>query len=530
MLKRIGDALYRDAVVVSKAVLGDTCHWVLTPARRIELLSFTSHGLRGLKLWDGSRLPRDLAEADASRASGSRKGNYSAEEIEAAVELAAAQPADSVVGTRVQLPAATRSAAVSSPVRRVRGKTSLSRVGAKVAGSPLSADGSPVPDEWKKGDDMTRIRSAIMARLGPIALDDLPEASLPDLQAAVKAADVKIRAGKRTLAVKNLQEAVRKALGTAAVDGSEAEDDVQIAADEEWFAMFKVGPLQPGDKVDMSRRKHLRMGDSIIFENGPERSVAYLATESARLDKLREWQILSSGRSASQFEGLKDIWADRQGTPRGDADLESDIRVCPVHFEKDGRRHRRLEDAEQDYVEDPFDDWPILGDRVMANTCRELRRNGTDFLRQHEVWVQRSGVNQNDRSVHEHAVIARALHWLSTCDQLNLPNICGAEALELRRQLIEKAHEANPLQPCHEGAEDFLGFQECTTGAIIDQRRVQYWSNRLKARATVSEHLRKAREEQTVVKAAVVKAAAKGKGKPNGRLQHQPTEGGGDGK
>ena len=49
--------------------------------------------------------------------------------------------------------------------------------------------------------------------------------------------------------------------------------------------------------------------------------------------------------------------------------------------------------------------------------------------------------------------MCQALHYMTTYDQLNLPNIAAAELLNLRRQLIESAHEYNPDLPDY-GAND----------------------------------------------------------------------------
>ncbi len=164
---------------------------------------------------------------------------------------------------------------------------------------------------------------------------------------------------------------------------------------------------------------------------------------------------------------------------------------------------------------------------MLSNTCTELRRSGLTFLTHHESWVPKSGVHQRDRCVHEHLVLRRAPHWLATYDQLNLPNVAGAEALDLRRQLIERAVEASPSAPTPSGADDFLGFQESATGSLIDQNRVAYWASRMFAKAKIDEMARRVRDDQAQ-KFPVDKAVEKGKGKDkSGRPK--PDKGKGDG-
>ena len=141
----------------------------------------------------------------------------------------------------------------------------------------------------------------------------------------------------------------------------------------------------------------------------------------------------------------------------------------------------------------------------------------------HESWVTKSGVSRADRSIKEHAVLCRALHFFTTFDQLNLPNLAGCETLDLRRQLIERAHDISPNQPSYEGAEEFMGIQESSNGTVVDHRRVAYWAARMQAKAKVLEHARKSREERAAAQRnagaaakANAKAAGKGKDAPGG--------------
>ncbi len=54
-------------------------------------------------------------------------------------------------------------------------------------------------------------------------------------------------------------------------------------------------------------------------------------------------QIAASGHPTSRFKDRDDIFFDPDATPRGDAaeSAEGDVRVLPVHFDRDGTRHRR---------------------------------------------------------------------------------------------------------------------------------------------------------------------------------------------
>ena len=87
---------------------------------------------------------------------------------------------------------------------------------------------------------------------------------------------------------------------------------------------------------------------------------------------------------------------------------------------------------------------------------------------------------------------------MTTYDQLNMPNIAGAELLILRRQLIESAHEYNPDLPDYTAGDDFMGSHDNARGASIDPRRVAFVAAWQGARAKVPELSRKAKEERNM--------------------------------
>ena len=72
---------------------------------------------------------------------------------------------------------------------------------------------------------------------------------------------------------------------------------------------------------------------------------------------------------------------------------------------------------------------------------------GLAWIQHHEGWLKKSGVRALDRSVHEHSSVCRALNLMMCYDQLNLPAIAAAEALNRRRTLIEHAHQGRPDAP-----------------------------------------------------------------------------------
>ena len=106
---------------------------------------------------------------------------------------------------------------------------------------------------------------------------------------------------------------------------------------------------------------------------------------------------------------------------------ERDVRILPVLFDSADERYRTMAEAEID-----FDDFPLQGPRAVSHDVRTLRRMGLDFLLHHEAWLKKSGVRTSDRSVHERSAICRALHFMVTYDQLNLPALASAEAMNRR--------------------------------------------------------------------------------------------------
>lgn len=112
-----------------------------------------------------------------------------------------------------------------------------------------------------------------------------------------------------------------------------------------------------------------------------------------------------------------------------------DLRVLPVLFDAAEERWRTLSEAIPEYEEVDFDDFPLSGPRTVFRDVRQLRRQGMDFVQRHESWPKKSGVRSSNRSVYERASLCRALKFMASYDQLNLPSLASAEALNRRRTL-----------------------------------------------------------------------------------------------
>ncbi|CAK9080024.1 unnamed protein product [Durusdinium trenchii] len=92
-------------------------------------------------------------------------------------------------------------------------------------------------------------------------------------------------------------------------------------------------------------------------------------------------------------------------------------------------------------------------------------------------------------------------------DQLNLPGLAPAEALNRRRALIEHAHSGRPDTPSYEGAEDFMGIKDTADGSLVDPALLQFTAKRQAAKAEIMKQSRLAAEER---KAAHKKGDGKG--------------------
>ncbi|CAK9091403.1 Protease PrsW (Protease responsible for activating sigma-W) [Durusdinium trenchii] len=186
---------------------------------------------------------------------------------------------------------------------------------------------------------------------------------------------------------------------------------------------------------------------------------------------------------------------------------ERDLRILPVIFDSAEERWRTVSEAVPEFEDVEFDDYPLQGPRTVSHDTRQLRRLGLDFVQHHESWLKKSGVRPTDRSVHEHSSVCRALNLMMCYDQLNLPAIAAAEALNRRRTLIEHAHQGRPDAPSYEGAEDFLGVRESADGSIVDPALAAFAAKRQATKAEVMKQTRLASEEKRL--------SRKGEGKGN---------------
>ena len=251
----------------------------------------------------------------------------------------------------------------------------------------------------------------------------------------------------------------------------------EVADGEGWYVVTSFGAALSGSAISLKGVEHQILGDMALFMKGKRVCLAVWCRAEEVANRLRELRVRSSGHPSERFSGVDEIYVDPAATPRAkekDKDEVDDLRVLPCHFEKDGRRFRRLQDCEQEYVVEEFDDWPVDGERCIGHSTRELRRGDRSWLQHHDEWMTRSGVAKNDRSSHEHKVSCTSLHHFTTYDQLAIVNLAGCEVINVRRELIEFAHQQSPGVPRWDCAEEFMGFKESREGTLIDPKRLAH--------------------------------------------------------
>ena len=203
--------------------------------------------------------------------------------------------------------------------------------------------------------------------------------------------------------------------------------------------------------------------------------------------------FLAQGCSMTEAPGI----SQKARKCRQEPDREDrDVRVLPVLFDTAEERWRTLAEAMPDYDEIEYEDFPLQGPRTMFRDLRQLRRLGMSFIQHHESWMRKSGVRTSDRSIHEHSSLCRALDFMASYDQLNLPALASAEALNRRRALIEIAHQGRPDAPSYEAAEEVLGVREAGDGSVVDPALTQHAAKRQAAKAEVLKQTRLAAEER----------------------------------
>jgi len=205
---------------------------------------------------------------------------------------------------------------------------------------------------------------------------------------------------------------------------------------------------------------------------------------------------------------------DPRATPRASdmaVDQGTDARVFPVKFDAHGERVRLFAESVSYMTQDELPGgFPLEGPRTCLQVLKGMVRVGGSPEMSNLEWRRTSRIPDGDRAVYEDEVICLALQFLATVDQVNLPNLVGAELLCRRHQLIREAYRLSPSALDYSVSDWFMGWGRRRTGQTVQPPPAVYVAEQLKHEASIVKESRKAREEK------MLKAPRAPKGGPKG--------------
>ena len=116
----------------------------------------------------------------------------------------------------------------------------------------------------------------------------------------------------------------------------------------------------------------------------------------------------------------------------------------------------------------------------------------------HIEWVRSSAVGDGDRAAYEDEVLCMTLQYMSTVDQLNVPNLVSGELLSRRIQLLREAYRVSPAAPDYSGADFYMGWGARRSGGAVQRNLTSYVADQLRQEAAIAKEARKAKEERTL--------------------------------
>jgi len=149
--------------------------------------------------------------------------------------------------------------------------------------------------------------------------------------------------------------------------------------------------------------------------------------------------------------------------------------------------------------EQKFDDWPLEGPRTVRWLSKEFVKSGGGPLRQHQNWRKDIKAEDNDRSIHEHELLALAFELGGCYDQLDISALASFEVLARRMQLIEESKTAGG-STAYEGAKHFMGYQR--PGTLVAPELQKHVASKLQEEVSVMKERRKHTEERKLARDA----------------------------
>jgi len=202
---------------------------------------------------------------------------------------------------------------------------------------------------------------------------------------------------------------------------------------------------------------------------------------------------------------------DPAATPRA---VERDARILPVKFDGQGERHRVFQEAVSLMSAGELPGgFGLEGPRTLLPLLKSFVQQGGSPELSHMEWKRNSAVPSGDRAVYEDEALCLALQFLSTIDQINVPNLKGCELMGRRIQLIREAYRISPSAPDFSASDHFMGWGRRRGGEAAQQSFTSYVADQLRTEASIAKESRKAREEKNL---RAHRPNPKGKGKGEG--------------
>ena len=161
--------------------------------------------------------------------------------------------------------------------------------------------------------------------------------------------------------------------------------------------------------------------------------------------------------------------------------------------------------------------FPLDGPPLLPEYFEGLEEAGLTLMTHHQGWVRTSGVSEHSSAARWHRSLTEAIRLLGFVDQLDLPQVVGAEYLCREVMKVEIAVERNPKVPDWDGLASLTGTRLSETGGVHARKFMQWVGTMEKDKAFVMKQGRQYREEQDALLVKKKKGGKNNKGdKPDG--------------
>jgi hypothetical protein len=198
----------------------------------------------------------------------------------------------------------------------------------------------------------------------------------------------------------------------------------------------------------------------------------------------------------------EEVYVERLETTKREAWMKTkvgdlgDLRLLGNHKDAAGARHLPLATALGLMRETKFDEWTLLGPRVVKEYLKAIREGPGDLISYHSQWARRSGVSEYAAVVHDHRILTEAFRLAITVDQLDVSNLLSFEHLARRLVQHETAVSRCPSHPDYSGLEVVMQAPTSATGQATTTAFNEYITTKLKDQANILKQTRLWKEEQ----------------------------------